>query len=227
MDLYQSLLAFSQKNIDHLSENYVWQINLEHLPIQLKLDEPNIYRKNIELRHKLHQAYLDAVTFDEKYKIIEWYIYHWGGVKANRNDTLREYTAIPVSKLISKGSKGIASWSKALSIIDPEHYAIYDARVAMSLNALQIIDRVKDAKYFPPLKGRNTLINFFQMKIQPTVNQWVKINDQTFYEYYLTMLKQVADALGGKTTHHDIEMLLFSHAEELSFLAAARIVICD
>ena len=108
-----------------------------------------------------------------------------GGVKANSKDTLRKYTETSPEQLIIKGSKGIASWSKALTVIDPARYAIYDARVAMSLNALQIIDSIDDAKYFPPLKGRNTLINFFQIKIQPTLSQWDKFDDQEFYSYYL------------------------------------------
>ena len=150
-----------------------------------------------------------------------------GGVKANSKDTLRKYTETSPEQLIIKGSKGIASWSKALTVIDPARYAIYDARVAMSLNALQIIDSIDDAKYFPPLKGRNTLINFFQIKIQPTLSQWDKFDDQEFYSYYLDVLNIVAHKLGGKTTHHDIEMLLFSHAEELSFLAAAHVAMND
>ena len=125
-----------------------------------------------------------------------------GGVKANSKDTLRKYTETSPEQLIIKGSKGIASWSKALTVIDP-------------------------AKYFPPLKGRNTLINFFQIKIQPTLSQWDKFDDQEFYSYYLDMLNIVAHELGGKTTHHDIEMLLFSHAEELSFLAAAHVAMND
>ena len=78
MNLYQSLFAFSKKNIDHLNENYTWQVSLDHLPIQLNLIAQNVYQQNIELRHKLHQAYLATTIFDEKYKIIEWYIYHWG-----------------------------------------------------------------------------------------------------------------------------------------------------
>ena len=184
MNLYQSLFAFSKKNIDHLNENYTWQVSLDHLPIQLNLIAQNVYQQNIELRHKLHQAYLATTIFDEKYKIIEWYIYHWGGVKANSKDTLRKYTETSLEQLIIKGSKGIASWSKALTVIDP-------------------------AKYFPPLKGRNTLINFFQIKIQPTLSQWDKFDDQEFYSYYLDMLNIVAHELGGKTTHHDIECYFF------------------
>lgn len=55
-------------------------MSLDHLPIQLNLIAQNVYQQNIELRHKLHQAYLATTILDEKYKIIEWYIYHWGGI---------------------------------------------------------------------------------------------------------------------------------------------------
>ncbi len=224
MDLYQAIVDFSHQHIANLEQSYTWEINSEHLPVDLSLSGKNIYEQNISLRHQLHHAFLATTDFEEKYKIIRWYIYHWGGVKANSNNTLAEYSQSPPETLILKGADGIASWSKALSIIDPVRYAIYDARVAMSLNALQVIYAVDSPQYFPPLKGRNTLINFFQAKLQTTFSQWNKASTQTFYQEYLALLQIVADQFSENVTRHEVEMLLFVHAEELSFQAAAKLV---
>lgn len=223
MDLYQAILDFSHQHIANLEQSYTWEINSEHLPVDLSLSGKNIYEQNISLRHQLHHAFLATADFEEKYKIIRWYIYHWGGVKANSNNTLAEYSQSPPETLILKGADGIASWSKALSIIDPVRYAIYDARVAMSLNALQVLYAVDSPQYFPPLKGRNTLINFFQAKLHTTFSQWNKASTQTFYQEYLALLQIVADQFSENVTRHEVEMLLFAHAEELSFQAAAKL----
>ena len=223
MDLYQAIVDFSHQHIANLEQSYTWEINSEHLPVDLSLSGKNIYEQNISLRHQLHHAFLATADFEEKYKIIRWYIYHRGGVKANSNNTLAEYSQSPPETLILKGADGIASWSKALSIIDPVRYAIYDARVAMSLNALQVIYAVDSPQYFPPLKGRNTLINFFQAKLQTTFSQWNKASTQTFYQEYLALLQIVADQFSENVTRHEVEMLLFAHAEELSFQAAAKL----
>lgn len=223
MDLYQAILDFSHQHIDDLKQSYTWEINLEHLPVDLSLSGNTIYEQNISLRHQLHHAFSVATDFEEKYKIIRWYIYHWGGVKANSDSTLTEYSQSSPEILILKGVDGIASWSKALSIIDPVRYAIYDARFAMSLNALQVIYAVDLPQYFPPLKGRNTLINFFQAKLQTTFLQWNKANTQTFYQEYLALLQQIADQFSENVTRHEVEMLLFAHTDELSFQAAAKL----
>ena len=73
------------------------------------------------------------------------------------------------------------------------------------------------------MKGRNTLINFFQAKLHTTFSQWNKASTQTFYQEYLALLQIVADQFLENVTRHEVEMLLFAHAEELSFQAAAKL----
>lgn len=223
MDLKQALLKFSKENIENLNSIYTWPINLEHLPVNLNISGNNLYAKNIDLRFQLNAAYLNSITFEDKYNILKWYIYNWGGVKTNNQQTLELYTSSLPQELIERGSKGIASWSKALSIINPVEYAIYDARVAMSLNALQIINDVHNPLYFPPLSSRNTQINSCQKQIQLTVKKWKKTQDQEFYQDYLNLLKKVANDLEKDASHHEIEMLLFAYAEELALLAAEHV----
>ena len=52
---------------------------------------------------------------------------------------------------------GISSFSKILAIKGPDKYAIYDARVAVSLNAIQIIYQISSGVAFPYVLGRNRI----------------------------------------------------------------------
>lgn len=180
MNIKNALLNFSKENIGNLSSIYKWPINLDHLPIKLNINGDDSYEKNIDLRFQLHSSYLDSKTFEEKYSLIKWYIYNWGGVKTNNQETLELYTSSSPQELIDRGSQGIASWSKALSIINPIEYAIYDARVAMSINALQIIHNVDSHEYYPPLLSRNKTINSCKEQLKTTVKQWKKLKIQNF-----------------------------------------------
>lgn len=220
MNIKQALVNFSKDNIGNLSSIYNWPINLEHLPVELNIKGNDLYAKNIDLRFQLNSSYLKSNTFEAKYNLLKWYIYNWGGVKTNNQETLELYTSSSPQELIERGSKGIASWSKALSIINPQEYAIYDARVAMSLNALQIINNVDNPLYYPPLLSRNKTINSCKDQIKPVLQKWKKVKDQEFYQTYLNLLKDVASDIGNDTSHHDIEMLLFAYAEELALSAA-------
>lgn len=223
MNIKSALLDFSKENIGNLSSTYKWPINLDHLPIQLNISGDGSYEKNIDLRFQLHSSYLSSETFEEKYSLIKWYIYNWGGVKTNNQKTLELYTSSSPQELIERGAQGIASWSKALSIINPTEYAIYDARVAMSINALQIIYDIDSHEYYPPLLSRNKTINSCKEQIKTTIKQWKKAKDTDFYQNYLNLLKEVANDLGNNVTHHDIEMLLFAYAEELALLAVEQV----
>lgn len=220
MNIKKALVNFSKDNIGNLSSIYNWPINLEYLPVELNIKGNDLYAKNIDLRFQLNSSYLKSNTFEEKYNLLKWYIYNWGGVKTNNQETLELYTSSSPQELIERGSKGIASWSKALSIINPQEYAIYDARVAMSLNALQIINNVDNPLYYPPLLSRNKTINSCKDQIKPVLQKWKKVKDQEFYQTYLNLLKDVASDIGNDTSHHDIEMLLFAYAEELALSAA-------
>lgn len=219
MNIKQALIDFSEDNIGNLGSIYKWPINLNHIPVELSIKGNDLYEKNLDLRFQLHSSYLKSNTFEEKYNLLKWYIYNWGGIKRNDQKTLELYTLSSPQKLIERGSKGIASWSKALSIINPQEYAVYDARVAISLNALQIINNLENPTYYPPLQSRNKTINDSKIQIQPIVKKWHKAKEQEFYQNYLDLLKDVATIIGNNTSHHEIEMILFAYAEDLAFSA--------
>lgn len=125
------------------------------------------------------------------------------------------YINANVDQLISLGSKGIATWSKILSIRNPSKYAIYDARVAVSLNSIQKIYDVESPILFPQLASRN---KSFVLQTQQIINnsRFFKNKCNTnFYLEYLDILSYATSKTNGFDIQ-DAEMVLFLNAEELS-----------
>lgn len=81
-----------------------------------------------------------------------------GWVPGNKPETLKSYVDRSEVELAAYRIDRVATWSKILVIREPNQYAILDARVAASLNALQLIARVDR----PNLLSRNKAINAFQ-----------------------------------------------------------------
>ena len=128
---------------------------------------------------------------------------------------MEEYSKLSATQLIKNGKKGIASWSKAIVVHNPDEYAIFDARVAISLNCIQKLYGLKDAVLFPILPSRNKIVAIGNKLIKDTAKSesWEKANEENFYTQYLKILNYVAIELS--TNISTIEMLLFAKAEEI------------
>lgn len=161
---------------------------------------------NVELRNKPKR----------KIELTNFYISKWGGVRANSPATILAYAREEDATLIARRTKGIASWSKALSIRDPNKYAIYDARVAFSLNALQTNRKVSDPIFFPLVAGRNSQLREPTRQIRSEVKKEKSETHpgESFYLAYLRLLNDVARRL--KVTIGEVEMCLFASAVDLS-----------
>ena len=110
--------------------------------------EGSNYEKNIQLKQVSRNIFLANV---DTLKLAKYLVSDWGGVRSNRDKTLNKYIS-----WINEGKYpdiigGIASYSKLYSFYDPDMYAIYDARVAVSLNMIQFIAD-KPCLFFPILK---------------------------------------------------------------------------
>ena len=81
---------------------------------------------NIDLRLQLSTAWAAANEVDRR-KIAHWTVKEWGGIKGNKDETIESYL-LPMTEY---PLKGVASYSKILSVIDPKSFAIYDARVGL------------------------------------------------------------------------------------------------
>ena len=120
--------------------------------------------------------------------------------------------------------KGIASYSKIYSIIDMDKYAVYDARVAAALNAIQWNYGVKDGMAFNYINVRNNIIGNATKKIgfvyqEPfkvknlVAKGWRKIRKDDTYQVYLDLLQTCLKQL-PKYNLYELEMVLFANAEK-------------
>ena len=119
-------------------EWYDWPIDREKLHEQtgITLRSHSLLDRNIELKHALHARFRNALG-DERERLVDYYVRTFGGIHVGE-DTLRRYAREHAATLADEGLTNIASRSKALVLHDPSRYAIYDSRVAVSLNHLVI-----------------------------------------------------------------------------------------
>lgn len=142
-------------------------------------------------------------------------------MRSNKPATLALYHGSDTRTNTARGEKGIASWSKALCVRDPHEFAIFDARVSASLNALQIIHRARIAAplRFPLLSSRNREVAAGAALLRGHFLQhaWPGV-DRNFYDMYLRLCKAVGERIGSRDAPmpvYAVEMALFAHTEEL------------
>jgi len=215
MEIFESIDHFCLENIDETNDWYNWEINESKIPFNINLPLGNQYIKNMALKEELHKIWKAESNLINKGKVIKYYIKDWGGIRSNYENSMKIYMYSTPDILIRFGKKGIPSWSKALVIHDPLKYAIFDARVSVSLNCLQIIYDTVNKEFFPNLASRNKTITEGQRIIKQISNQnnWKKVDKETFYLKYLTLLNKAA--IKRNSNLSTIEMLLFSKAEYL------------
>jgi len=214
--LTKIITDYSKEHIDKLNNWYSWrEINEEKLPLGIKLPKGNQYIKNLSLKKQLNKYWRETQDNKVRFELIKYYISTWGGIHTNSEQSMMEYSILSATQLIKLGKKGIASWSKAIVIHDPEEYAIFDARVAISLNCIQKIYKLYQPILFPVLPSRNKKVALGNKLIRKIAKaeSWTKAYDDTFYKQYLNILRSVANELNSDIS--TIEMLLFAKAEEL------------
>jgi hypothetical protein len=214
MTLEEAIAAHGKANLTETNDCYQWPINLSYLPAGVVLPKGNYYAQNVALKLKLNDLYSSADN-QRKKEILYYYIAIWGGIRKNTDQRIRSYALDTPASLISKGSRGIASWSKALCIRCPNDYAIYDARVALSLNCLQIVKAIDCPMKFPLLNGQNKLINQGSRKVlqYATEHGWPALQEDSFYQKYNNTLSSSAKLLNVNL--YTLEMLLFAKAPVL------------
>ena len=143
--LTETITAYAKDFINSENDWYSWrEINEEKLPLGIQLPLGNQYIKNLVLKQELNNRWKNSETEEDKFNLIKYYIATWGGIHTNSLESMNEYARLSADELIKKGKKGIASWSKAIVIHDPDKYAIFDARVAISLNCIQKLYNIEN-----------------------------------------------------------------------------------
>jgi hypothetical protein len=222
--LRAELSAYFARVSARLDGLYEWAIPALHIPeleTQIPFDRgtDTLAAANARLKRTLSLAWQDRPG--DRLSIARWYVAKWGGVPGNKPETLKSYVDRSEVELAACRIDRVATWSKILVIREPNQYAILDARVAASLNALQLIARVDRPILFPNLLSRNTAINAFQdwLKTQSPPGAY-KLPRREVYQVYLGLLWEVARE-AGLSSLDQIEMILFADAVNLANKAMA------
>ena len=206
---------------------YYW--NMNRVVIKLcgdNLDASNSAERTIQLRALMSHKFTTAVSPKERTALASFYVQEWGGVRGNRPETLALYAQQTPDQMIADNRTGVASWSKVLCLHDPARFAILDARVAFSLNALQHLSPAPGERvYFPRFPGRNLALALVLNQAQ--WNRHPALTAQGIcYAVYLKILGilisggqftvQLPDGGEGPAGIEHIEMALFTHAVTLA-----------
>jgi len=209
--LYDAIYDFYKEKVGDIKEYYKWNRfpKTEKISAEKKTD----YDKAVWLKKssskKLRQKkdYLDTA-----YTIIQ----KWGGINLQKNPCNTER----LSKLKNTLEKGkydldpnvLSSLSKVAAFYDYTKYAVYDSRVAYSLNWIIFKEKLKNPsfimKYFPQASTRNTKLAKYNHKKIFKDAQYLEKKET--YEIYCNLLQMIARR--KNISVNDIEMFLFSAA---------------
>ncbi|EJI85498.1 hypothetical protein AEST_18370 [Alishewanella aestuarii B11] len=223
-----AILGFYEEVQPRLQHEYTWKIPVVDGFSSTPLSG---YDANVELKKFLNKEWKSA-DFEKKKELARFVVADWGGVRANKVETLDRYvTQADLQRPITP-LQGVASYSKIFAIAAPEQYAIYDARVAACLNASQFLNGVRRGLTFNYVSGRNNIIGHatkkqgfvfhpsFKSNALHTVG-WDAIPKNETYQTYLTLLNSCSKALSNIPLYA-LEMCLFAFAEEQCNKALAK-----
>ena len=209
---------------------YDWPIDAEKLHQQtgITLRSHSLLDRNIELKRELHARFRRALG-DEREKLVDYYVKTFGGINIG-DDARRRYAREHAPALADEGLTNIASRSKALVLHDPSRYAIYDSRVAVSLNYL-VIRRVghgrgyigqKDGRKCFPLPQPRAQAIVAAHRACRTLSERFDIpcyaaTAPDFYDDYLRAIREAAWRLSDSERReiciHWVESMLFGLVE--------------
>ena len=181
------------------------------------------YKSNVELKNYFNCRWTNSKV-NERIDLSKIIVSDWGGVKSNLRVTLENYVNEIEGKYPKTPLKGIASYSKIFAVTNLDQYAIYDARVAVSLNAVQFNAGLKKGVAFNYVNGRNNITGHSTKKIGFAYHNefivknlvkkgWTKIKkDETYGLYIDTLLQCLKQFPNNKL--YDLEMVLFANAEK-------------
>lgn len=215
----ETLVGYFKQEVPALKSSYQWKIpDIEDFP----LSGHRSYDANVALKKFLHEKWIGA-SLSQKLNLAQVIISDWGGVKSNKKSTIIEHVTMASQKAPATPIKGVASYSKILSIAEPSRYAIYDARVAACLNAIQWNSGLLGVA-FNYIPGRNNITGnslkkagfscckSFSVK-QLKALGWKSIKRDETYSVYLKLLTECLASL-GQGTLSNLEMVLFANAEK-------------
>jgi hypothetical protein len=217
-----------------LNKDFLWReqkaayaalSRLIHLDFISELNqEKDNWRRNVKLRYKLseHWKYLvKQGNLNDALAITSWLIKNWGGIKNISDATVEEHFADAVYRKYYLPFEHISSKSKALALVEPEKLQIYDARVAVSLNVIQLVADTEVRLYFaiPSTQIRSIQHNedCFQARLPQAAFEeldFVPVPFEDIYSIYTQLLLKIARDM--QLSPVEVEMSLFGLAFEFS-----------
>lgn len=215
--LSESFIQFFAQHLPQLDRNYNWPVGVKAragLSTFTWHEKSGNLAECIALKQHLTDAWSRADTA-EKAKLARWIVADWGGVRGNLPITLQAH--LDQLENDARPLKGVASYSKILSVVNCTQYAIYDARVAVSLNAVQLTSGVAMPVFFQYVPSQNKAIQAFAktFPIQELVGnrKWHQVERDATYNTYLALLHQLKSHFPDTEIYH-LEMTLFSLAPD-------------
>lgn len=230
----KTLLDYFKEELLELDNTYSWAIPNIH---GFTYSQTQGYAANVALKHFFHEKWHTSDIAGQK-NLARTIVIDWGQVKANRDETLDRHAEDAQKPSPALPLKGVASYSKILSIVNYNCYAIYDARVAACLNAIQVNRGEKklgqklpsQGLAFHYVPGRNNITGntvkkcgFSQeksFKRKALVESgWQSMERDECYRIYLDTLHTCLQHLHEDQCYsrfqlYDLEMTLFSNAEK-------------
>lgn len=211
--------VFEGLGLNKLDENYIWPKRGDFPIYQGVTFKGSNYSKNIQLKEAFPALWKN--NDNDKFHLAKWIIKDWGGIKRNKDETISNHLKITRNSNDYFPLKGVASYSKILSFIEPDNFAIYDARVAASLNGIQLLSKSKKSVLWNNLDGRNKKIELFKKTLASDSRLeslgWTKIRNDECYKHYNYILKNILEKFPDFRLFH-LEMSLFANAEEIADL---------
>lgn len=214
-----TLCRFFRREVPRLSCTYDWKI--PQIDGFAQADQSG-YQANLDLKAYLKTLW-EAASHDRRLQIAKVIVSDWGGVRANRPETLEKYVKAISDKAPPTPLQGIASYSKIFSIVRPDQFSIYDARVSGCLNAVQINAGIGQGVAFNYVPGRNNVVgnvaskSGFTQEARFSVKRlvksgWIPIKRDQTYSKYLEVLSRCLVSLPNYGLAL-LEMALFANAE--------------
>lgn len=159
---------------------------------------------------------LATANVAQLHQLSVWIICHWGGIKQEPpiawSEALVGFAPAAVDRFMNElAFDRMPSWSKLLAFANSDRYAIYDTRVAITLNIA--LRAVGERRQFHKTDGRNVIVARAAAALG-------KVERPLGYLDYLSLLRALASERGQ--TFLSAETTLFAAAPQLAERLMAR-----
>lgn len=178
-------------------------------------------KQNIKLRNILYKPLRDQSP-DIRLKAIKWIVFNWGRIPKGAKDypiwveELQSYQPNAVNNFILQHkNKRVSSWSKVLAFADSKKYAIFDSRVAISLNTI-LDDAGYGQRFFMPIPRSDELKVLFE-NVRDYVKQKYSGKRKNYMGYfdYMNLLRAMVEHKPDSNIL-EVEMRLFANSRRLA-----------